>query len=197
MRIATVCGGAQGVWGEFKRATELIESVLEPGDEWIRMAVNDAGVEHPDPLHHWVTMNNSLMRRWRPMRTQAGRQPTTWSIRIDEAVDRLARRHVKVAKRSLQDPWIRGSSGLLGVDVAINQVGADAVILCGIPMARRLNQFTGMTSCWESSWPSWQELRDELEGTVRSWSGRTLAMLGEPTAEWLAERRRTTRNPKT
>lgn len=178
MIVATVCGGAEGVWDEYERATALALSVMGPGDSLIRLATNDAGVIHPEPLHHWCTLHHEKLERWRKARREAGlNDPVTWGVAPREPIDRVQR------------VWKGGSSGLLAVDVALHRVEADAVILCGIPMDDRRNEFSGKDwGQWTRYWPDWKKARSELVGRVTSWTGRTREMLGEPTVEWLEGR---------
>lgn len=180
MIVATVCGGAEGVWDEYERTEELLDATLGPDDEIVRVACNDAAIEHPDPLHHWCTLHHEKLAKWIQARSEAGRTsvPTTWGVVVRKSLDEIQR------------VWKGGSSGLLCVDVALHRLGADAVILCGVPMDDRRNRFSGKE--WRQVtryWPDWQKARGELLGPVRSWAGRTREMLREPDAEWLAERR--------
>lgn len=177
MKVATVCGGGEGVWEELDRTNALLGRALNGADEWVALAVNEAGIFHPDPLHHWCTGHPEKLDRWKGARTTIGNSlPATWSSR---EADNVIRR-----------TWRNGSSGLLGIDVALHHLGVDAVVLCGIPMDDRRNQFRGTRwNAWASSWRAWEEVGTALIGPVRSWSGRTRMMLGEPTPEWLEGRR--------
>lgn len=82
-------------------------------------------------------------------------------------------------------PCIGGSSGMLGVQVA-QQMGAERIVICGIPMTNtpRFDDAKG----WEeagSYLDAWEKGRDDLKGYVRSMSGWTQELLGAPTVEWL------------
>jgi len=68
-----------------------------------------------------------------------------------------------------------GSSTLLGVKVAL-RFGYRKIILCGSPLDDpKYVQFR----------PGWLFVQDMIRDTVRSMSGWTRTILGEPTEEWL------------
>lgn len=179
MIVATVCGGAEGVWAELEQSLVLLDETPAPGNEIVHIACNEAGRDHPGTLHHWCTLHHEKLGRWRKARIEAGgNDPTTWGVVARPSIDEVQR------------AWRGGSSGLLCVDVALHRLDADAVLLCGVPMDDRPNTFTG--KAWGQVtryWPDWTKAMGELRGPVRSWSGRTRDDLGEPTTEWLAERR--------
>lgn len=80
-----------------------------------------------------------------------------------------------------------GSSGLFGVKVAIDELGFDRVVCCGIPMtaeARHLNN--------ERPWGGaanhrrgWLQAKGHISNQVRSVSGWTMELLGKPSVKWL------------
>lgn len=78
------------------------------------------------------------------------------------------------------DPSPSGSSSLIGTFAAIS-MGYRKIILAGCPLS-------GVTShgdpCDEYH-PGWDSKKDELIGIVKSMSGWTKGLLGEPTAKWI------------
>lgn len=172
-------GGAQCVWGDLK-ALEAMIGRAWPG--WI-VAANDVG-SHLSVLHHWVTLHPEKMRKWEKDRRDNG-HPTEyirWGRRIHPDLDLQAK------------SWGGGSSGLLAVAVAVDKLGAERVVLCGTPLNRTPHfdestvHPTGKTwSSANSHWRVWTKdtVKARLKDRVRSMSGRTRDLLGEPTAEWL------------
>ena len=185
MIVATICGGAESVWSDFEAARDLVLPLLEPGDRLYRLAVNEAGIEHPGRLDHWCTLHPDKMRNWLKARLAADRnRPKMWGVTMRDDIDEVQR------------VWRGGSSGLHAVDVAIHKLGADAVLLCGIPMDDGRNRFHGRDwGEYTRYWPEWfvgKKPRSgkplpELEGVVRSFGGRTADLLGFPDTAWLEE----------
>lgn len=179
MRVAIVYGGGEGV---FDQATEARDLVAEVGAEIVTIAINDAGYDPrcPDPLDHWCSLHPAKLVnaefRWAERRRDAGLSDAyvVWSVsRLHAVVDRVTRR------------WKGGSSGLLAVDVAL-RLDLDRVILCGVPLDGRTNEFRGEP--WkphERFRPSWVRDAHEFGDRVRSMSGWTAGLLGLPTLDWL------------
>lgn len=183
MRIrywAIVLGGASCVW-EDVRAWETIY-----GREWdgLVIAANDIGSWWPRRLDHWVSLHPNKLARWAEQRVANGFPAAgeTWG--------RLGRYNEPVTWTHQLEPWPLGSSGLLAVQVA-QVLGVTRVILCGMPMTSTAH-FTeskeNFGPFWYAAagyWTAWAQHKEHLRGWVRSMSGKTKEMLGEPTLEWL------------
>jgi hypothetical protein len=176
--IAIICGGGEGVWDEASEVLELCEAA---GVEVVRIAVNDAGITHPDPLDHWASLHPDKLHRapweWRAKRAALGlvAAGTVWSCtRVPGVVDRIIR------------AWSGGSSGWLAVGVATAGLGIPA-ILCGVPMDERRNEFTGKpwAKCEDHRYP-WTKWRSRYAERTRSMSGWTREQLGHPDVAWLS-----------
>jgi hypothetical protein len=72
--------------------------------------------------------------------------------------------------------------------VALNELHADRVVLAGIPLTRQAGHCdeAGDWRDAEKYRREWQDSADEMRPYVRSMSGWTRELLGEPTSEWLA-----------
>ena len=79
-------------------------------------------------------------------------------------------------------PDLAGSSALLGVFAARN-LGYSKIILCGCPM----QGINANTHAYETFQPGWTAQFPKICNYVRSMSGWTRTLLGEPTEEWLNE----------
>jgi len=182
---AIICGGAVGVWDEASEALELCEAA---GVEVVRIAVNDAGITHPDPLDHWATLHPDKLHRapweWMARRRANGLAPAgaVWSCtRVPGVVDRIIR------------AWSGGSSGWLAVGVATAGLGIPA-ILCGVPQDSRINEFTGKPwASYHRHRHPWKKHADRVRPTVRSMGGWTQELLGAPGVEWLRSLRSSAR----
>lgn len=178
-RWALVLGGADCVWQDVL----TVERELTGPWEGLVIAANDIGAHWPRALDHWVTLHPDHFNEWTLLRAQHGFAPgyATWSrwYRPDIAVD------YRVC------PWGGGSSGFFAMQVAL-ELGCTHVVLCGIPMTRTPHfAETTMTfhKIWlaaNAHWKAWEDHRDKLGDRVKSLSGRTRALLGAPTREWLA-----------
>ena len=76
-----------------------------------------------------------------------------------------------------------GSSALLGTLAAI-RLGYNRIILCGCPLTG-INEID--KSNYETFRAGWTALKKEVHNKVRSMSGWTRELLGEPSEEWLQE----------
>jgi hypothetical protein len=189
--MALILGGADCIYNDLDALHKLVwphdgslelPRAPEAEDGWcpgITIAANDAGFEF-ERVHHWVTLHPEKMERWQRERLvrwgERKGQPVTWCHQdgkphLDHA---LPIRH-----------GCSGSSGLFAVQVAL-ELGCDRIVLCGVPMDARPH-FNG--PAWHDHWTyraTWQrwQAAEELEN-VRSMSGWTRELLGEPTREWL------------
>jgi hypothetical protein len=82
-----------------------------------------------------------------------------------------------------------GSSGMLATFVALKE-GASRVILCGIPMSPDMQHYHDVKKGrpWleaKKYHRHWVGAEQEMADRVRSMSGWTATLLGQPTKEWL------------
>jgi len=145
------------------------------------LCTNDLGVDYPDEIDHWCTMHPDKLTGWVNARRKAGRPDAKqlWIPQHREPPKELTGlvRHA---------PSWGGSSGLLCCVVVLKILNCRAV-LAGVPM-------TADTAHYNSSKPwtdvvhytsNWIRFRSELNDRIKSMSGWTKELLGEPTAEWL------------
>lgn len=188
--VAVVLGGADTVWDDLKRALELVEDPVV-------IAVNDAIGHVEIDIDHGVTLHpEKLVGEFHPVhnpdcvswirdRAERGYNTDyeTWSRRDPEWVDHVI------------NHWGAGSSGLFGVTVAY-YLGIERIVLCGVPMTPT-SHFDGATGTedgdgnWDEvdvHWPAWEKKEKRLRGRVKSMSGQTRKLLGEPDEKWLEVR---------
>lgn len=81
-----------------------------------------------------------------------------------------------------------GSSGLFGVKVALDELGFDRVVCCGIPMTAETRHYFDQRP-WGGAANhrrGWKQAMHHLTNRVKSMSGWTAEQLGMPNAAWLA-----------
>lgn len=192
MNAALVLGGANCVWLDVLRLQSMIGS-LWPGPV---IAVNDIGCYWPREIHAWVTLHperliegdDEVRVPWIEQRRRRGYPGgyTTYANERSDLVDKI------------MPHWVGGSSGLFAIAVA-HEIGANKAVLCGVPMQKRFGHFSQSTlhdgGPWvhaDDHWLAWERKFDQNDGRslylqnhVRSMSGRTRDVFGEPTAEWV------------
>lgn len=172
--IAVCLGGALSVWDDLKEAERLL------GDRpRIMVAANFAGIDYPRHLDAFCTLHPERMAAWLKARSKMGRNTD-------------CRRFVWRAERGLgaevvKERW-RGSSGLYMAQVALDQLGATGVILCGVPMDKDAGHIRqpGPWLRTEVYRKGFLEARKVIGGQVRSMSGWTSCRFGRPDHEWIA-----------
>lgn len=156
---------------------------IVPGDGWDLVAVNHAARDWPGDLANWATLHPELYPRWVRDRAAAGRA----------AAGRLWTGRHKALPADLsihQAPNWGGSSGLMAVSVAINCLGADKVVCIGIPLDHEQGHFDEPDKKWRDAVnyrKAWVANLERMVRRVKSMSGWTRELLGEPTADWLAQ----------
>jgi len=75
-----------------------------------------------------------------------------------------------------------GSSALLG-SLASIKLGYDKIVLCGCPLEGKNEK----KSSYSIFWKGWKANFEEVKDKVRSMSGWTKELLGEPTGQWISQ----------
>ena len=170
MSVALVLGGAECLMDDLGAARRVLGTLPR-----VVVAVNHAGATYPGRIDHWVTLHPAKFRIWERRRTGPGTY-TRWSWK---------RGHPLVDERL--GHWGKGSSGLYAVTVA-RHLGVERIVLCGVPMDGQGN-VDGRKE-WEQKEyelhrEGWMYHLERIAPFVRSMSGWTRDLLGEPTEEWL------------
>lgn len=184
---ALILGGGDCVWDDVLALEKLY------GRQWdgLVIAANDVGSHWPRDLHHWVSLHPSKFPRWIELRGKHHRLPcegiTTWA-----QVHRWSGRPNYRARADNEiTPWAGGSSGMLAVQVARDELGVSGAVLCGVPMTKTPH-FSETTERFHRVWVgadghlrAWKDQHARMSGWLRSMSGFTKELLGEPTPDWL------------
>lgn len=180
MRRAIVVGRARGALEEYAAVSALcdFDDVL---------VVGAMAAAFPGRVDHLVSFHAELFDHWASARADAGLSPAGcyWGARYrgrNLGEDTVRCRPLRYA------PCVGGSSGFLAMEgVALGALGADRVVLVGVPM-RAEDAHVGSSAPWEEAnnyWATWEEYMPRLIGRVKSASGRTRDALGFPDAEFL------------
>lgn len=175
MTLAVILGGARSVWEDLDR----LKALRVPD---IVIATNDAGAHYTGEVHHWVSLHFEKMPEWIADRAQRNLPPAHryW---FHEGAG--SSRFTLPAPHDRLDDW-GGSSGLFAVRVALT-LAASRVVLAGVPMDAEDGHFFDHKR-WEFAGryrQAWTRRQVEIAPFVRSMSGWTAGLLGEPSEAWL------------
>lgn len=193
MKVAVILGRHEDVWNELERAKAMIKEV---GAELWVIATKRAGRDYDGPVHEWPGFHPELLQTFVNERAKNNRPPALryWSAKSSK---------VNPGQFGLPIEWLTsvgGSSGLLGIQVAdaigrhpkyANEPKIDKSILCGIPMTPSTRYDDGKE--WKEAihyrdhWLKYFIDHPDSKARLRSFSGWTKEILGEPTLEWLRE----------
>lgn len=173
-RTALLLGGSNSVWQDAADALALFTPDCIA-------AVNDIGARWSGPLDLWASLHEGKMPRWIAERARRGFSKAKFHVANGPApgIDAI---------EDYRWPGMTGSgsSGLYAVKLLMDR-GFDRIVLAGVPMDPAGAHFFDAAR-WDevaSFWQTWLDQAPRLQGIVKSMSGRTRALLGAPTAEWL------------
>lgn len=169
-----VLGCAPCMWDDLERAPKIRDV----------MAVNRAGTLYLDPIRHWTSAHGIALVEWIKERERLGGDMNFQAFgNFTQSQD-----SGRVERRNWHD-W-GGTSSLYAVRVALD-AGWVRVVLCGVPLTGKEGLTRDGRIVYESGYETyqkpWSDHIDLLRDNVRSMSGWTRELLGEPTADWLSE----------
>lgn len=174
--IAFVIGGADCVFDDIIKAHEIVSPDVV-------IAVNDAIAYYGGNVDIAATLHPRYLieKQW-----IAARKKRKYND-IPRVFAQSERKHVTdILDYQWPEMTFTGSSGHYGVKVALEVVDASHVVCCGIPMDTRPH-FNDPRQ-WEDVkrfWEQWELSLPRLSGRVKSMSGRTRDLLGEPSKGWI------------
>lgn len=183
MSVALVLGGAACVWDDVTAALDL-------GEFDAVIACNDVAASYPGPLEAVVSLHPEKWDMWMERRARAGLPipANIWGhAEASRSTVRMPPCVTGYIDQKFPGQTDTGSSGLLAVKAALLDLGHDKAVACGIPMDAQPHFFDEVA--WraaQSHWRGWMQALPHLKDRVRSMSGRTAELLGQPTPEWLA-----------
>lgn len=171
--VAVVLGGATSVWSDLAAARKLLR-----GRKVLIVAANFAGIRYKGPIDAWVTLHPEELAGWIEQRA-AKDLPGAYRAFVHDNGRNRDWEQVKYR-------WY-GSSGLYGAQIALDQLGAAGVILCGVPMETTGNHIETPDKPWpevDLYRPAFLKVA-ELGLPIRSMGGWTAETLGRPDEAWL------------
>lgn len=167
---ALVLGGAACIWDDLDGVPQGWADIV--------LAVNDIGSHYPGVVHHWCSLHPEKFPAWEATRKALGHPDgyKKWGRVRPAGVD-------EGPVDEVTDHW-GGSSAGLAVRIALKELGATHVVLCGCPQTETRHYHNNRKwEHWDVYWADWERLAGEGKLVrVRSMSGRTRDLLGEP--EW-------------
>jgi len=183
MTVALVLGGARCVYGD-------VEAALALGHFDGVVACNDITTRWPGPLAAAVSKHPERWAGWLKQRADAGRAPPARifaHLEVRNATPKALRHVTDFTEFRFPGQTGTGSSGLFALKVALDDLGFDKAVLCGVPMSADRGHFAyGPT--WPDAihyQPAWREALPAIQDRARSLSGWTRNLLGAPTKDWL------------
>lgn len=180
VKTALVIGSAECVHDDRARALALFADAGVTVDE--EVFINGIGRDWPGSVDNFATMHVELVEKWMRERKAKG-LPTPGQLWCPDGRD------VAVKKSSFKYrtvPSWGGSSGLLAVTVALEGLGCDRVVCCGVPLTR--TPHFDRKANWQDAKRyhyAWERKLPVIRDKARSMSGWTRGLLGEPTVAWL------------
>lgn len=146
------------------------------------MVVNRAGLLYLEPIRQWSSAHGKDLVGWVEERR---RLSGDMNFRAFGNFTRNQESGI-VERRNKADHG--GSSAMYATLLAIEH-GWQKIILCGVPLDGNDSLTRDGVKHYESGYwvyrRPWEDHFDEIKDNVRSMSGWTRELLGEPTAEWL------------
>jgi len=172
--IAVILGGSRAVWDECRAALAMI------GDQpHMIVATNHAGTRYGGELDAWVSLHPDFFANALPRRLNAGlNRPLLYAP---------AKHSDTPGIKAVPTRW-DGSSALYAAQIAMKQLKAKKVILCGAPLDSEAGHIAvpGRWGDPERYRTGFVTALSEIEHKVRSMGGWTATLLGEPSPGWIA-----------
>lgn len=152
---------------------------------------NDAGVVWPGVMDAWVSLHGAVFLRYVAQRDARGLPPHRQVLTsLEEAEQgRKPACITGLVEHLFPGQISSGTSGLMAVKVALDDLGFDRAVLCGMPIQGSAGHLQVHRYQWTGEQTyrrGWLEAMPHIKDRVRSMSGWTRKVLGRPTPEWIA-----------
>ncbi len=139
---------------------------LQPG-AYDTCCINETGLWHIGPFRYWVSSHSDKLLEWAKIKPNSGAE--LWSYRQRPNVNHA---HIR---------WDGGSSTFVAVQFGLFTWEYQRIVVVGAPL-------TGGNEYGEYGrfLPAWEKLNPEFLHRVRSMSGETAKILGNPDKEFVS-----------
>lgn len=184
MTIALILGGADCVWRD-------VEAALALGEFDAVLTCNDITVAWPGPIDAAVSLHAEKWPMWLRRRELRGNPPparVVGHIEMTRGGQTLPACVTDWVQQRFEGQKESGSSGLFTAKVALDVLGHDRAVLCGVPMTAEARHFFDKRSWGGAAGHrrGWNQAQPAIVGRLKSMSGWTRDLLGAPTAPWIA-----------
>lgn len=180
MGTALVLGGGDTLLDDLNRVAAL-DLQYEA-----TVACNDA-IAIPPVLLAAVTLHPEKYHLWLGTRRSNG-FPEPAFLFTHKVTKRFHEPSVRLTDYDFPGQEASMTSAVMAAKVAMLDLGFDKVVFCGVPMTKTPHYFGG--DIWDIAdhyMKRWRSIAPEYQARMRSLSGRTRDLLGEPTREWTRE----------
>ena len=186
MTCALVLGGADCVWRD-------VEAALALGEFDAVVTCNDVTALWPGQVDAAVSLHAEKWPIWLRLRAANG-YPAPARVVGHDAFKRSPIRDVGAGVVTHWSPQMlpgeteSGSSGLFAAKYALDDLGHDRAVLCGVPMTAEARHFFDKRFWGGAAGHrrGWRQAERALQGRLKSMSGWTAELLGRPSAAWIA-----------
>ena len=174
-----ILGGGRDVWADYLSAKEILE-------HYEVMCVNDIAIHFSvEPLHHAVSMHKKVLSAIRTIRREKSYLERVHTHSVKPHLDVDTAWTIQCAGPT---------SGGFAAQIAV-AMGFTKIILCGIPIDNSGHYFDPPDGDSNHSvkfgdkhnivgWRQLHENNEYARNRLRSMSGRTASIFGEPTIDW-------------
>jgi len=177
MTTCLVLGGGDTLAADLAAYTGPIDGAV---------ACNDAGTEYRGDLDAWVSLHPRYFKqkKWLEKRRNKGLPDAKALIGHKQATHMEYVEGVQLLEYKFPGQAKSGSSGLFAAKVALVDMGFDNVVLCGVPMTATPHFFDKVDWVRGPGFrKAWLDLPDQYASRMKSMSGWTRVLLGQPPKE--------------
>lgn len=182
MNLALVIGSAACVWDD-------IDAALDLATYDYTIAVKDAGIHYPGHIDLWCSLHPERFRKTDCHKRAQKGYPPARKLCGHKGGGGGPEVHYRTEHR-FDGQKHAGSSGLFAVKCGIELLPPETrFVLAGVPMSIDMGHFYKAHN-WADGrnyLNGWREAMPHIKDRVRSLSGWTQELLGEPTPDWLAQ----------
>ncbi len=185
MTTALVLGGANCIWRD-------VEAALALGEFDAVVTCNDVTALWPGPVDAAVSLHAEKWPIWLRQRALKG-LPDPLRV-VGHAEFKTS--PIRTAAAGVVTDWSSqmfagqtesGSSGLFAAKFAVEDMGHDRAVLCGIPMTAEARHYFDARSWGGAAGHrrGFRQAHAAIHGRIKSMSGWTADQLGKPTTAWI------------